>query len=403
MLGARPAGGRWRWAVTVALVWLAALGAPSRADAGDQIELATPGIVEGNNDNRDALARHIQAISRAGGLDAAVARELIAIESGDNARILDSLGAEVAVDNLISTLLGSLRFSDSLHSCADPGVDTYRFVRQGECLWSRFQAQSLRQGETHDTVGFRDEWLQLAVGGQVGVAEDWSVGGALSWESHRLRSNGAGTSDGDQFHAGVAVKRSFDALLLSATLAGGYANYDLRRRPAIGEVARGDQAVWSAASHLRAAYQLGGEEGYVTPRIDLGVQWLSMTGFHERGGSPFALRVQSQNDTYFTVQPALEMGAEFEVGRLRIRPRLTLAVTQFIGDAAAEVSATFAATPTGVDPFRTRTHLDRTRFDGALGADVFGIAGIIVHADVFGNVSAHGTGYGGGVKLAIPF
>ena len=36
-------------------------------------------------------------------------------------------------------------------------------------------------------------------------------------------------------------------------------------------------------------------------------------------------------------------------------------------------------------------------------ADVFGIAGIIVHADVFGNASAHGSGYGGGVKQEIPF
>ncbi len=367
MLCARPAGGRWRWAVAVAVVWLAALGAMRRADAGDQIEFANPGMFDGTSDRQDGRS------------------------------------AEVAVDNLISSLQGSLRFSDSLHSCADPGVDAYRFVRQGECLWSRFQAQSFWQGSTHDTVGFRDEWLQVAVGGQVGVAEDWSLGGALSWESHRLRSNGEGSSEGDQFHAGVAVKRGFDALLLSGTLVGGYANYDLRRTTAVGDVARGDQAVWSAAAHLRAAYQLGNEEGYVTPRIDVGVAWLSMPGFHERGGSPLALRVRSQNDTYFTVQPALEMGAEFEVGRVRIRPRFTLAITQFIGDAAPEVSATFASTPTGVDPFRTRTHLDRARFDGVLGADVFGIAGIIVHADVFGNASAHGSGYGGGVKLEIPF
>ena len=367
MLGARSAGGRWRWAVTVAVVWLAALGATSQTDAGDQIEFANPGLLDGTHDAQDRPV------------------------------------AEVAVDNLISSLQGSLRFSDSLHSCVDPGVDRYRFVRQGECLWSRIQAQSFRQDGTHETVGFRDEWLQLALGGQVGVAEDWFVGGALSWESHRLRSNGAGTSAGDQFHAGVALKRGFDALLLSGTLAGGYANYIVRRTPATGEVARGDQAVWSVAGHLRAAYQLGGEEGYVTPRIDFGVEWLSMPGFHERGGSPFALRVQSQNDTYFTIQPALEMGVEFQVGRVRIRPRFTLAITQFLGDAAAEVSALFASTPTGVDPFRTRNHLDRTRFDGALGADVFGIAGIIVHADVFGSASTHGSGYGGGVKLAIPF
>jgi hypothetical protein len=47
--------------------------------------------------------------------------------------------------------------------------------------------------------------------------------------------------------------------------------------------------------------------------------------------------------------------------------------------------------------------VDETRFDGALGADVFGLAGLVVRVEVFGNASANSSSYGGSVKLALPF
>ena len=114
--------------------------------------------------------------------------------------------------------------------------------------------------------------------------------------------------------------------------------------------------------------------------------------------------MREQSETYVSVQPGVEIGTEFAVGHgLRIRPRLVLAVTQFIGDPSASVSATFASTPGGVGAFRTRTHVDSTRFDGVLGAELFGIGGLVVRADVFGSASGNTSGYGGSAKLQIPF
>ena len=368
-----------------------------------EIDFANPGILGRTNDNADRLAGHIQAIYRAGALDPRIGQFLIGVESADYVRVMDSFTPEVAVDSLITSLFASRRFSDGLHSCAQPSGD-YRFIAEGQCVWSRIQGHTFRQSATEDNVGYRDEWLQAAVGGQMAVGTAWHLGAGLSWEGHQLRSKSSATSDGDLVNLGFSVKRRFDALELSGTLASGYGSYDLRRPLAIGGAVRADQDVWSVGGHVRAAYLLGGNAWFVTPRVDLGVEWLSMPGFRESGSSPFALRVRSQSDTYYTVQPAVEIGTEFAVGGgIQIRPRLTAAVTQFLGDPSASVSASFASAPAGAGTFKTRTDLDRTRFEGALGADLFGIGGLVFRGDVFGTASGNSRGYGGSVKLEIPF
>ncbi len=367
------------------------------------IDFANPAILGRTNDNADRLAQHIQAIYRAGALDPRIGQALIGVESADYVRVMDSFTPEVAVDNLITSLFASRRFSDGLHSCAQPSGE-YRFIAEGQCVWSRIEGHTFRQSATGDNVGYRDEWLQAAVGGQMAVGTAWHLGAGLSWEGHQLRTKSAATSDGDLVNLGFSAKRRFDALELSATLASGYGSYDLRRPLAIGGAVRADQDVWSVGGHVRAAYLLGGNAWFVTPRVDVGVEWLSMPGFRESGSSPFALRVRSQSDTYYTVQPAVEIGTEFAVGGgMQIRPRLTAAVTQFLGDPSASVSASFASAPAGAGTFKTRTDLDRTRFEGALGADLFGIGGLVFRGDVFGTASGNSRGYGGSVKLEIPF
>ena len=368
-----------------------------------EIDFANPGILGRTNDNADRLAGHIQAIYRAGGLDPRIGQALIGVESGDYVRVVDSFTPEVAVDNLITSLFASRRFSDGLHSCAERSGE-YRFIAEGQCVWSRVQGHAYRQSATHDNVGYRDEWMQAAVGAQFAVGMGWHLGAGLAWEGHELRTKSSATSDGDLVNAGVSVKRRIDALELSGTVAGGYGSYDLRRPLAIGGVARADQDVGSVGGHVRAAYMFGGAAWFVTPRLDFGVEWVSMPSYRETWSSPFALRVKSGSDTYYTVQPAVEVGTEFAVGGgLQLRPRLTAAVTQFLGDASASVSASLAAAPAGAGTFRTRTEVDRTRFEGSIGADLFGIGGLVFRGDVFGTASGNTGGYGGSIKLEIPF
>ncbi|MCC7326917.1 MAG: autotransporter outer membrane beta-barrel domain-containing protein [Burkholderiales bacterium] len=259
-------------------------------------------------------------------------------------------------------LRSSLRCSDTLYGCAERSGE-YHYVRQGQCTWGRVQGQEFKQRETGDNVGFDTSGWQVATGIRFDAGHDWQLGTALSWESNRLRTNGVGSSDGYQLNLGLSATRNVAAAQYSGSLAFGYADDDLSRTPAEGSgVSKATQKVKSVAGHLRAAYLFGDGGWYFKPWIDAGAEWLDMPGFSESGDSPFALRVQGQTDTYFQVQPALEVGTEFQADNgMRIRPRLTLALIQFLGAASPSASATFASTPGGVDPFRTSTNLDRTQ------------------------------------------
>lgn len=62
----------------------------------------------------------MHAIYGAGGLDPGSGRKLIEIEDAASyARVMNNLGAEVAVDNQISSLLSSVRFGDDLLHCSE--------------------------------------------------------------------------------------------------------------------------------------------------------------------------------------------------------------------------------------------------------------------------------------------
>ena len=368
------------------------------------IDFANAGILAGTNNNQDNVARQIESIYRAGALDSNVARNLIQIESADYTSTMNSLSAEIVVDNQIASLRSSLRFSDALYGCAERSGE-YRYIRQGECIWGRIQGQEFKQRETDDNLGFNTTGWQIATGIRRDVGHDWQLGAALSWESNRLRTNGAGTSDGYQLNLGLSATRNVAAAEYSGSIALGYTDNELSRTPVEGSgVSEATQKVKSVAGHLRAAYLFGDSAWYFKPWIDAGVEWLDMPGFNESGDSPFALRVQGQTKTYCQVQPAFEIGTEIHSDNgLLIRPRFTFALTQVSGGATPSANATFASTPGGVDPFRTSTSLDRTQLDVGIGVDMFVAGGTVVRAAAFGGLSDNTSSYGGSLQLEMRF
>ncbi len=365
------------------------------------IDFANPGILAETNRNQDDIARHLHGIYQAGALDSDLARTLVAIEdTATYERVMNNLGAEIAVDNQLVTLLSGIGFNDALLSCAGRTGD-YRFFDQGQCGWMRVSGQHFDQRQTGDNLGFDADTWQIAAGAQLEVGSGWYLGGALSYEGRNLNAHDSNAgSDGGQFQVGVSAKRRFGATELSGALAVGYGSFDIDRSPWAGTSLSGTQHLWRYSAQARAAqlFELG--RWTLKPRIDLGVDYLSMDGFSESGNSPFRLRIDDQKGTYFNVQPAVDFLTEIETQEgLLIRPRLTLGITQFFGGAAPEVSGRFAAAPGDVAPFHTSTALDKTRFDLAAGADFFTRDDWVIRAELFGSFSDNSHGYGGGLKV----
>lgn len=369
------------------------------------IDFANPGILAATNDNQDAVAGHLHALYRAQVLDAQIARTLIAIpDTASYARVMNTLGAELAVDNQIVSLLSSIAFNDTLLSCAERAGDD-RFFDQGQCGWLRLRGQRFDQQATRDNLGFGADSWQLAGGGQLDLGNAWHLGGALSYEGRNLDAKDSNASStGDQFQAGVSAKRSWDATELAGSLAIGYGDFANDRALWPGATVSGTQQLWLFSGQLRVAHLIEQGRWAFKPRLDLGVDYLAMDGFNESGVTDFRLQADAQRDTYVNLQPAIDIATELETARgLLIRPKLTLGITQFLGNPAPSITGRFAAAPGTVPSFTASTGLDQTRFDVAAAVDLFTRQAWMVRAEVFGGFSDRTENYGGGLKVALSF
>ena len=313
-------------------------------------------------------------------------------------------GDAVAVDNQIASLFSAMRFGDALLSCTEQSGD-YRFLDEGRCGWLSIGGQRFEQDATGDNLGFDVDSWQIAGGGQFALDNGWHVGGALAYERRNLSvRDSRASSDGSQIQAGVSAKRRFGATELSGSFALGYGDFDIDRDPLPGVLLGGSQRMWLASGQLRAAHLIERGRWTLIPRIDLGIDYLSMEGFREAGDGGLALRVDAADDIYVHLQPAIDIGAEFkpEAGVL-IRPRLSLGVTQFLGDAAPTATGRFAAAPGDVEPFTARTDLDRTRFDVAAGLDIFTRNKMVLRAEASASLSQNSECYAGGLNIEIRF
>jgi uncharacterized protein with beta-barrel porin domain len=368
------------------------------------IDFANNSILASTNDNQDLVAGHVHETYRLRALDGDVALALIAIESTEDYTLaMNTLGAEVAVDNQIASILTAIRFGDTLLSCAER-TGEYRYFDEGRCGWLEIGGTHFGRDETSDNLGFETDGWQIAGGGQIDLDNDWTVGAAIAYEWRNLSVDDSNaSSNGGQFQAGVSAKRRYGATELSSTFSIGYGDFAIDRKPLPGMSLEGDQRMWLVSGQVRAAHLIERGRWSLKPRIDLGVDYLSMDGFDEADDQGLGLIVDDAQETYVNVQPAIDVATEIESDGVLYRPRVSLGITQFIGAAAPSVSGRLASAPDDVDPFVATTDLDRTRLDLAAAIDVFTPRNLVVRAGVAGSFAQHSQGYGGSLKVEIPF
>jgi uncharacterized protein with beta-barrel porin domain len=156
------------------------------------------------------------------------------------------------------------------------------------------------------------------------------------------------------------------------------------------------------AGQLRAAHAFAFGNVYVKPRVDVGFQHLGTGALTESGAGGAGLSVQGTAQTYFAVQPAIELGGDLVLGGTLIRPNITVGLTQFIGNAAPTVTASFLSAP-GVAPFTVNSTFARTYLDVGAIIDVFVQGNVVLSLQGAGKFSDSTIGYGGGLKAALKF
>ena len=366
-------------------------------DLAYSVDFAAPGVLARTNDNQDALAQRVQDLYVGDALDPGIANALIDADGASFASALNSMGAEIVVDDQIASLQSSLRFGEELHHPDCRGASP--------CAWARAGALHFHRDESGDNLGFATTGMGVTGGVQKWTDSGWRVGAAAGYEHGRLDSNSRASSDSDQVHVGVSIGRALGPAELSGSIAAGYGHYDLERRLPVGGDGTLDSAqnLISVGGRVGASWRVGGEARYVKPRIDLSATRLMMPSFDEGGANDFGLHVDSSHATYVAVQPALEIGAAFQPREgMYVRPHLVVGATRFLGGAEPSVNAGFVA-PGGVAPFDSHTALDDTVYQLTAGVGVQSDSGLSVQAEGFLGTSAESSGYGGSLMVRIPF
>ena len=363
------------------------------------IDFASDPILDATNDNQDDLARVLDALYRDGLLDDALGLALVNIvDPADFAAGVNSLSAEVALDNQIEALHASRAFGNSLLSCANAATpfDT------GECVYLRATGNRIERDATSDNLGFDATTWGIATGGQRALGNDWFLGASLAYQNSSLTSDTSrASSDGDRLFFGLSGKRVSGPFELAAAGHVGYASYDINRNPITGGTVSGTQKQWSASGRLRAAYLHESGNLFVKPRVDLALDHFFGSDFTETGGIN-ALTVDVASETYVSLQPAIELGATMtgENGTT-YRPGITVGLTQYLGNPGPSLSAAFAGNP--ALPFSHSTAIDTTHIDLAATLDIFTANAFTFRAEAGASFSENTTAYGGDIKIEFRF
>jgi len=365
------------------------------------VNYANSGIRAAANSNQSAIAGNLQQAAANGAVDSSLSGLTGIASVGGYLAALDTLSPQIMADHQIAALFSGMQFGDALLSCAARD-GAYRFVRQDRCGWARVDAWGLSRPTSTVNRAYSFASFQIAGGAQFDVGDDWLLGGGLSIEFQNMAVESLAWSRGTFGQLGLVAKRSFGDTMLSASLAAGYGQFNLSRSLFNGSTATSVLPQWMIAGQVRASHAFAYGNVYLKPRVDAGFQYVGTGALAESGAGGAGLAVQGTGQTYFTIQPAIELGGDLMLGGTLVRPNVTVGLTQFIGSAAPSVTASFLSAP-GVAPFTVNSSFATTYLDIGANIDVFVQGNVVLSLQGAGKFSSSTIGYGGGLKAALKF
>ncbi|MBW8640301.1 autotransporter outer membrane beta-barrel domain-containing protein [Hoeflea sp. WL0058] len=357
------------------------------------------------SNNQSSVAGHLQQVleSGEGGLGEELTTLLKIVDEDDYIDALDTFASQIASDIQLTSLFSAQRFSDALLSCSvRDGV--YRFIDEDQCAWMRAGGSGMERSSSSANRPFTQTAWQFEGGGQFALQDDWFIGTGFSIGTQSLSVDDIADSDGHYYQGGVVAKHTMGNTLLSASLTGGYGDFDITRYLYSSDFAQGNETLWTFSGQISASHAFVRGDWYLKPRVDIGFDHVNMNGFTESGAGGASLTINDNAQTYYSIQPSIEIGGEIAAANgVLFRPSVSVGLTQFLGDAAPSTTASFSDTPSGIAPFTIGSEFDKTYFDVTAGFEVLATDRLALSAEGFGQFSDSITSYGGAAKLAVRF
>lgn len=370
------------------------------------LDFSSDHALDRGTDNQGEIADHLHSSFLSGADDelGAMLTQLANLpDSQAYATALDTLSPRVYADTMTTTLFSIDRFQDSMMSCA-PRAGLYRFVREEQCSWIEAQGYQTTRDSTSNSIGFKENTTGVAGGLQFSLDDDWTLGGALSYQSRNLETDDYASSDGHQFQGGLVVKHRVEDSLFSAAITAGRGSYDVDREIFDGSTATGQQDISFVAGTLRGARTFERGNWYLKPMLDLKAGYLHMSSLQESGAGAANVNLQGENQHYFSIRPAFEIGGELALKKgYLLRPKLAIGIAQFLTNPTTTISGSFAGSPGGATGFDSQSPYDRTSFDFEASFDLLNSNGMVISAGGYGRYSDTIQSYGGRVELQIKF
>lgn len=337
------------------------------------VDFTVPG--SGLNANQASLAKNLNTAlaGGGGGLDPVFDGLLNGVfDATGYADALDQLSPEVYLSTETATLFAAEEFTDTLFSCPVAGA-AGSAIAERPCIWIQPEGRVLDLQGDDDRIGFDEDVTAISAGGQIALAPDWFAGFALSYEDGEMQTASGAESDSERFSAGAVIKYQNGPTLLAAGISGGVADYNTTRRMSFGSfssTATSSHDVSYISGQARAAHLFDYGIWYAKPLVDVNLTHVDRDELAE-SGSAASLVVSGGDDTYLSVTPAIEWGANLaQPDGSFVRPFLTIGTT-FFDDTDQSLTASFSGAPDSVGTFLVESEFDDVFADIEAGITAF--------------------------------
>lgn len=366
------------------------------------VDYANVSLVKALNENQGELTNYFDRLYQAGELSEELAMPLIEVTTTEEyALMMNTLGPELATTNGVASLYQTLSFADTLFSCPNQAQGNI-WAANGQCGYVTFGENRLDRDAADGASGFTQDGLRIAAGGQMLLENGLALGAALAYDSTSLSTDAGASSDGSTFSGGLSVKHFVENWEFGAAVYANNGRFD-NSRSVGATIAQGTQDQWMIGTELRAGYVFDQGGWALKPRLDVGAMHIASSSYTETG-SEAALAINTSSETFTYLRPALEISGSFLTSKgTEIRPNAVFSVTQFLGDTAFDATARLANSAASVGLVNWQTEIDTTQFDMSAGVTILSASGVSFDISAFGHLTANEQGYGGMLRLNIPF
>jgi hypothetical protein len=322
---------------------------------------------------QSAVGAHINSIQAKGGSEAfsPIAVVLQSLDEKSLGTLYGRLAPELPLQQVATVQADTRRFSDQLFSCIAP-ESAWHAGDDESCLWARHEDWSRDSTSRSFGSAFHQAGDTLSFGLEGALGNGWRLGVGAGGQRSEHLAPGLAASHSHQGMLGVSLKRHAPLLDTSLAVAAGRGSRDLQREvlSEAGLVADSRSAYRFLSVALRASRHWGSPRLWVKPEVELAAGATATAGYVEQGAGPLSLRVQGATYEAAHLRPAVEVGAEFRLGSLGLRPLLKAGVLRRLGARQDALDSGFVSQPDGVEPLQLRNTKDPTVTEVSVGTEV---------------------------------